>query len=42
MDVSAVLKQRTLQGETDIRSVEFRAEPFTVENLLEKRAEALR
>ena len=41
MDVSAVLKQRTRDGETNIRSVEFRAEPFTVENLLKKRAELL-
>ncbi len=42
MDVSAVLKQKTRQGETGIRSIEFRAEPLTVEGLLEKRAEALR
>ena len=42
MDVSAVLKQKTRQGETNIRSIEFRAEPLTVEGLLEKRAEALR
>ena len=42
MDVSAVLKQRTRQGETNIRSIEFRAEPLTVEGLLEMRAEALR
>jgi len=41
MDVSAVLKQRTRQGEADIRSIEFRAEPFTVESLLKKRAEVL-
>jgi hypothetical protein len=42
MDVSAVLKEKTRQGETKIGSVEFRAEPFTVENLLKTRAEALR
>jgi hypothetical protein len=41
MDVSAVLKERTRQGETNIRSIEFRAEPFTVESLFRKRAEAL-
>jgi hypothetical protein len=42
MDVSALLKQRTRQGETNIRSIEFRAEPFSVENLLVMRDKALR
>ncbi len=41
MDVSAVLKRRTRQGETNIRSIEFRAEPLTAESLLQKRVEAL-
>jgi len=30
------------QGATKIGSVEFRAEPFTVESLLKKRADVLR
>jgi WD40 repeat protein len=40
MDVGAALKEKARQGETEVRSLEFLGEPFTVENLLKKRDES--